>query len=391
MVERSYTDLEWLRAETELRLEVEAGFAVREIVPAATTLYDCQLCWVDEDGSVVVTDIGGQPEPGWDPDRGHGSIWRLHRDDTIEMIVPPGNTGRAMIMSSMKSPPWFGEYANAVFPLGQLRPGRNGAHNTHAVYWVPPGADHVEHYAVVPDAGSINGGKSGALVSPGFGAEGTREQGLLFVVSMFNCTMYKVNDRREIWPWIIGDTEHSGIHFMPRTVFRAPEQWGDLAGELIVSGVANHSFSTPAPQPGEPPLEEAIVHFRVHETSERGLPELTRVEAPPSENSQDPFPLARVAPEGFGPYGGHTFVVDQGTVNLMQTTMMPDGALPYDAAIHRIAPDGTTHPFATNLQGGFPLIMFQGDRMLVSRIGKSYSTGDFHYPDGALYEIVYTG
>ncbi len=80
-----------------------------------------------------------------------------------------------------------------------------------------------------------------------------------------------------------------------------------------------------------------------------------------------------------------------GTVNLMQTTMMPDGALPYDASVYRIDKDGKRHTFIRNLQGGHPQVKFQGDRMLIGAIGKSYSTGDFHYPDGYLLEVVYTG
>jgi hypothetical protein len=75
----------------------------------------------------------------------------------------------------------------------------------------------------------------------------------------------------------------------------------------------------------------------------------------------------------------------------MQTTTMPDGALPYDAEIIRIDETGKQHVFARKLQAGYPGLLFQGNRMLVSRIGKSYSTGDFHYPDGSIYEIVYTG
>lgn len=34
---------------------------------------------------------------------------------------------------------------------------------------------------------------------------------------------------------------------------------------------------------------------------------------------------------------------------------------------------------------------FAGARLLVARIGKSHSTGDFHETDGAIYAITYTG
>ncbi|MBV9526748.1 hypothetical protein, partial [Sphingomonas sp.] len=65
--------------------------------------------------------------------------------------------------------------------------------------------------------------------------------------------------------------------------------------------------------------------------------------------------------------------------------------LPYDAAIYRTDEKGERHLFARYLQGGHPQVKFQGNRLLIGTIGKSYSTGDFHYPDGSLLEIAYKG
>jgi hypothetical protein len=392
MSERSFTDLSWLEEETELRIELEdSSFAIRPIVPFANWLYDCQLGWVEEDGSVLFHDIGGQGKPGWDPEKGHGGTWYLHPDDHIETIVAPGSSGRAMLMSPMKSPPSFGEYASAVFELGQLRPGRNGAHNTHGVFWVPPGARHIEIFVVCPDSGSLNHGKSGALVSPGWGSAGTSEEGVLFVTSMLNCTMYRVTKHRDISPWIIGDGEHGTPQFMPREVFRAPDSWGRWADQLVVAGIADHHFLKPAPQPGERPLEERIVRFRIDDPTEQGLARLEMIDEDLPLPPNPRYRGAHVAPEGFGPFGGHAFTVAPGSVNLMQTTVMLEGALPYDAAIIRTDPQGGEHTFASNVQGGYPHIIFQGERMLLAHVGKSYSTGDFHYPDGALFEIKYVG
>jgi len=392
MADRSFTDLAWLEAETELQIELrEPGFVVRPIVAPATWLYDCQLGWVEDDGSVIFHDIGGQGEPGWDPNKGHGSTWRLHPDDRLEAIVRPGTSGRAMLMSPMKSPPTFGEYSDAIFELGQLRPGRAGAHNTHGVFWVPPGEQHIEVFAVCADAGSLNGGKSGALVSPGWGAPGTPEERTLFVVSMYNCTLYKLTERRDIWPWVIGDGDHGVRQFMPREVFRAPSSWGRYEGELIVSGVADHHFAIRAPLPGQPPKVEQHVRFVVEERGERELAVLHEVDEELPIPHRSRYDVPHIAPEGFGPFGGHAFTATLGSVNLMQTTMMPEGALPYDAQIIRTDPDGQQHVFADCVQAGYPQILFQGDRMLLGRIGKSYSTGDFHYPDGSLHEIRYVG
>jgi hypothetical protein len=392
-VEHSYTDLGWLKDENQLLLEIlEEGFEVRPIVEPGTWLYDAQAGWVEDDGSVVFHDIGGQGEPGWDPEKGHGSTWRLYPDNRLEPIVEPGNSGRAMVMSAMKSPSNFGEYSDRVFVLGQLRPGRKGAHNTHGVFWVPPGATSYEIFAVCPDAGSLNGGKSGALVAPnGWGPPGTPEDGVLFVTAMFNCVLYKATRERRIWPWVIGDGEHGTPQFMPREVFRAPESWGALEGELIVSGVANHHFASQAPLPGEKPLVERTIRFRV--TGGTGDGELARLVEVDEDLPIPPDVRARgvQAGPGFGKFGGQTFRATLGTVNLMQTTMMPEGPLPYDAEIIRVDEDGKEHVFARNLQSGFPALLAQGDRLLLFRIGKSYSTGDYHYPDGSLHEIVYTG
>jgi hypothetical protein len=392
MTERSYTDLEWLKAETEVRAECrEPGFKISPIIDHGTWLYDCQLAWLEDDGTVVFHDIGGQGEPGWDPEKGHGSTWRLHRDNKLECIVEPGSSGRAMLMSPMKSPGTFGAYSNAVFLLGQLRPGRKGAHNTHAVFWVPPETGRVEHFAVCSDSGSLNDGKSGALVSPGWGADGSPEEGILFVTSMYNCTMYKVDSARRIWPWVVGDGEHGVPQFMPREVFRAPAAWEEYAGELVVCGVADHHFGSRAPMPGQAAKEETIVRYLVQETGPYEQPKLTPIEGGYPIPSSTRYGGIQVAPEGFGPFGGQGFKVTLGSVNLMQTTMMPEGTLPYDSQIIRIDENGQEHVFVDKVQSGYPGLLFQGDRLLLSRIGKSYSTGDFHYPDGSLYEITYTG
>ncbi|MET0984507.1 MAG: hypothetical protein ABW034_03775 [Steroidobacteraceae bacterium] len=60
-------------------------------------------------------------------------------------------------------------------------------------------------------------------MGPGFGEPGTPEDGYLFVTSMYNCTLYKVDSKRFIWPYVIGDQAHAGVQFMPRWLYRAPK------------------------------------------------------------------------------------------------------------------------------------------------------------------------
>jgi hypothetical protein len=381
--------LEKLARDCALRLRFAVpDFAVREVIRPATTLFDPMLGWVDDDESLVFCDIGGQSEPGWDPTAGHGSIWRLSRDDRLEAIVPPGAIGKGMIMFPMKSPPSFGPYHDQVFFLGQLKPGRAGAHNTHAVYWVPPGWDTPEVFCVVPHAGSISGGISGALCPAGWGSPDTPEDGSLFVVSLMNCTVYRVTPDRRIEVWLICDVAHAGRQFMPSRVFRASEAWGELAGELILSGRPETSFEKPA----EHAERLTLVYFQVDETG--GAPVLTEV-SPPPEDTEGAVAAGqashRVAPSTFGPYAGQRFMCRPGSTNLAHTTTLGDGPLPYDADIVRIDEKGDLIVFAEQLQSGFPDLMFQGDRMIVSTVRKSYSTGEFHEPDGSIYEIRFTG
>ena len=53
--------------------------------------------------------------------------------------------------------------------------------------------------------------------------------------------------------------------------------------------------------------------------------------------------------------------------------------------------DGKPHVFADNFQGSSTLLVFDRTRLLMSFVGKSYSTGEYHHPDGSIYEIRYTG
>ncbi|HEB91339.1 MAG TPA: hypothetical protein ENI85_17315 [Deltaproteobacteria bacterium] len=381
-------DLSRLAEECALRLEFhEPGFSVREIIPPATMLYDPMLGWVEDDESLVFCDIGGQREPGWNPREGHGSIWRLHRDDRLESIVPAGAIGTGMIMFPMKAPASFGCHGGETFFLGQLKPGREGAHGTHAVYWLPPGWEIPEVFCVVPHAGSISGGISGALCPAGWGEEGTDMEGVLFVVSLMNCTIYMVTPDRRIRPWLICDRENVGVQFMPRKVFQARDSWGDLAGELVVSGHPETSFETPASAGKKVSLE----YWRVDDP--KGSPRLTRIDRLDADRSaliSETGLNASIAPDGFGPFSGQLFACRPGSANLASASRI-EGALPYDADIVRFDSSGRIHLFASRLQSGAPDLAFQGNRMVISTVRKSYSTGEYHLPDGSLYEIVYTG
>jgi len=96
-----------------------------------------------------------------------------------------------------------------------------------------------------------------------------------------------------------------------------------------------------------------------------------------------------VAPEGFGEFAGHMFTVDEGSTNLLHASIDELNAkpLPYDGRIIRIDPDGGEHVFCDTIQGGSTTLAFSGERLVIASARKSYSTGEYHEPDGSIYEV----
>jgi hypothetical protein len=372
-------DVDWLRAECEQRIEfTNPGFEVREIIPPATMLYDYMNGYIDEDGWLVFCDIGGQAKPGWDPEAGHGAIYRLSPHDELETIVPWG--AAPMIMFPTRAPASYGSHGGELFFLGQTVPGRTGALLQHAVYRVPPGSHSPEVFALIPDSGTIGGGIAGALCLAGWGTDGSPEAGKMFVCSLMNCSIYEVTPEGLATVWAVCDEATAGTQFMPMFdgLFRAGGEWGDLEGELIVLGRARTSFEQTARSNFEP----ENVFFRVVGDG----PERSLVQVPGRDIS---VLTACIAPEGFGPFGGQKFYNRPGSTNLLHVTKPPAGPLPYDACIMRVDADGEHHVFASRLHT--TALIFQGDRMLIGSSRKSYSTGEFHYPDASLDEIRYAG
>jgi hypothetical protein len=371
-----FADYQWLRDQCEFRLTVPQGFSQREIIPTGDVLYDPQLCWFEEDGSAIVSDIGGQRERGWDPEAGHGALYRLRPDDTLETIIAPGEGGAGSFIRPKLAPDWFGKWGGHIFIAGQSKPGRLGAHSQHYLYRVAPGSNQVEVFARLPHSGSIGGGIPGAMMPGTFGAKGTEHEGYFFAQSMMNCTVYRISADGEVEPFIVFDESASPKTIMPLLIFYAPPHWGELEGELIVGGPWGTSFTEKADR------RLSMRYFKLDRPGKF-----------------DPAPLdgvvygtnTGIAPEEFGKFGGDLFFADEGTANMMHETRAGDGALAYDAKIMRADLDGNTATFAEGLQGGSTSFLFNGRRMLIASVRKSYATGEYHEPDGSVYEVVYDG
>ena len=77
---------------------------------------------------------------------------------------------------------------------------------------------------------------------------------------------------------------------------------------------------------------------------------------------------------------------DHGTINQSQSIFDFD-ALPHDGRLLYLGDDGEIHELVTGLRAGRNDILFAEDRLVISHWGKSYSTGEFHHPDGAIWEL----
>lgn len=368
------TDHEWLRRDCEFRIRVvEPGYGAREVIRAGGGLYDPQVRWAEGDGSVVVSDIGGQAEPGWNPNAGHGAIFRLRPDDRLEAIVPPGMKGAAAPLRPLLAPATFTPWGGHIFFVAQARAGRAGAHVNHVIYRVAPGSDTPEVFTRLPDSGTIGGGIPGAGMPGTFGRAGSGEERIFYCQSLMNCTVYRMDADGGIAPYLVLAPPLIQRRSMPLFVEYAPDygpfsQW---AGELVISARGTSYLDR----------AESDTRLRLYRIVRRG----PRLEALPAGLPR----IGVIAPPGFGRFGGEMFSVDEGSTNLLHADIDKVNSQPlaYDARILRVAPDGSVHTFAEGLQGGSTTIAFSGDRMIVGSARKSYSTGEYHEPDGSIAEI----
>ena len=242
-------DYGWLKEERAFKMDVkEAGYSAREIVPVGEQTYDPQLIfcpnqdWLEPDGSIIYGDIGGQQTYGWDETKGHGSIMKLHADNSVEYLVRPENMGTYMPLCPIRIPPEFGAYKDQVMLVGQAGPGRVGARNQHYVFKYAQGDSKMEVFAEIPHAGTLNDGIPGAGLTGGFGPYGSPQEGKFFCMSMMNCTIYTVDNKGHIEPWVTLTPPVTPAPMMPLDIQVAPAWWGEYAGEYIVLGKMGASY-----------------------------------------------------------------------------------------------------------------------------------------------------
>jgi hypothetical protein len=372
-----------LKAMTEMRVQVhDPRYETVEIVGGGEYLYDPQVfwdwdptcAWAQPEGSILISDIGGQQQPGWDPSMGHGAIYRLHPDNRMETIMAPGVGRQAGVFRPIIAPAGWGDWGGHIFFCSQVVPGRRGAVMDHMIYRLAPGENRPHGFAIAPRSGALAGGISGALMPGVFGRPGTPEEGLLLIISMHNCTIYAVKPDGSVMPWVVMDGVNGPGPLMPYRLFYAPESVVGERNMLLVEGPWGTHF-------GEQNHRYAPAHYRVVGQTIDPTP----VEA--MAGGPGPF-----APAAFGPHAGQMFRTEHGGfISSVHWTKGSRQALPYTDTIVRRDENGKEHLFASNLQAGQNLIGFAGDRLIITNLRHSYSSGDFHEPDGSVYAIRFKG
>lgn len=244
-----------LREMTKLKAVVhDPAYEIVPIVSGGDFLFDPQVFWNwsndgsktgwgGEEGSILISDIGGQKGPGVDWTMGHGAILRLKADNSWEVIMDYADGRQAGVFRPVIAPQGWGEWGGHIFFGSQTIPHRRGAVVEHMVYRLGPGEKRPTGFCVAPKSGSIGGGASGALVTGVFGRPGTREEGLFLIFSMHNCTIYAVRPDGSIEPWLVMDGKSAPGPVMPYRLFYADPE---LVGEdnvLVVEGKWGSSFN----------------------------------------------------------------------------------------------------------------------------------------------------
>ena len=381
---RSYTSGQ-LAARTEFKVQLhDDRYEFEPIVPGGQFLYDPQVFWnwaedgakspwSGPEGSILISDIGGQRKPGVDWNLGHGGIFRLHANNTWETIVPPGQGQQAGVFRPIIAPQDWGDYGGHIFFGSQIVPHRRGALFDHMLYRLGPGDDTPSAFAIPPRAGSAGGGISGALLPGVFGRKGTPEDGLFLFFSMHNTTIYAARPDGSVEPYIVMDGEggNSGP-VMPYRLFYADPLIVEEENVLVIEGKWNSNFGGESSHSFEPR------HYRV---------EGREVDPQVIESLAGGAGLR--APAAFGACGGEIFRPENnGFISSVHwTEAEARQPLPYTTELIRRDAEGNEHVFASNIQAGPNLIGFAGDRMIVTNLMDSYSSGNCKEPDGTVFAI----
>jgi hypothetical protein len=375
-----WSDSEQLEMSVEVHLP---GYEFRTIIPTNDVLFDPHVVdWVEPDGRVAICDVGGQGRPtDFDPELGHGAIWWLTPDDRLEPAVPWGHTHLGMPMFPRLAPKSFGRWAGHALILCQLHPGRRGAHWDHVVHMWDRRSDQLTLFAILPRNNSASGnGMPCALIPGGYGPEGSEYEGAYYFTALRNNSIYRVLGNGQAETVAIMDGIH-GPKLLPRVMcFGSDDAFPEHKGKLIVGGVPEAVFDIGDSNEGRFIGQESA--FYVVENG--------KLADKPFATGNRMLAMPQRMGANFGPLSRRLVYSDHGSINQSQS-IYDNPPLPHDGRLLWRDDSGELRELVTGLRGGRNELLFAGDRLIISHWGKSYSTGEFHHPDGAIWELRWTG
>jgi hypothetical protein len=379
-VDTNWTDGEELEFQPVVHVP---GYRFRTLIPIDDVLYDPHVVdWIEPDGRTAICDVGGQGRhTEFDPELGHGAIWWLTRDNRLEPAVPWGHTHLGMPMFPRLAPPSFGRWAGHALMLCQVHPGRRGAHWDHVVHIWDRRSDQLTLFAIPPRNDSASGdGMACALIPGGFGPEGTEHEGAYYFAALGNNSIYRILGNGQAETVAIMDGV-KGPKLLPRVMcFGSDNAFPEQKGKLIVGGVPEAVFDIGDDNKGRFVGQESAFYIvDGGKLQDRPFATGNRMLAMPQRFGSD-----------FGPLSGRLVYSDHGSINQSQS-IYDHSPLPHDARLQFRGEDGELHDLVTGLRSGRNDILFAGDRLIISHWGKSYSTGEFHHPDGAIWELRWEG
>ncbi|MGD9763476.1 MAG: hypothetical protein AB7V27_07175 [Candidatus Binatia bacterium] len=330
-------------------LDPQPGFSASLLVPPGE-LYD-PLFMAHHGHGALVPDAGG--ERG---DRG-GRLLSVSARGEVAVIVDADKL--LPIFAVDVAPPGFGTFAGQIFGLAQVRAGVGGAVENHQIVRLDPAADYaMKSVCTLPTAGGVNQGISGWGADAQFGPPGSPFAERFFAITALNGVIHQMTADGRCTPFATIPPPYGqplGFAFT-------------LEGKSMLVTASGGIAGTPHAPGGGAVLRVSPIGIVDTDPVVSGLT----------------FPSGiRVAPLGFGTFGGELFVADLGRV---QSQVRLTEAEPDDGAIYRAGADGKLRLVAKGLRNPMGL-RFIGGRLWISDIAGDFLGARRELPDGYIAQI----
>jgi hypothetical protein len=340
-------------------IETAKGFRARVLVPPGE-LYDPLFMLPQDDGSVWLTDDGGEEEGREGRETTGSRIVAVDESGRVRVIV--GTEKTSPMIAPGIAPASFGARAGQLIAFSQARAGWDGAFQPHTIQALDPKRGFApETICTLPNAGRIGGGVAGVGADARFGPPGSPFADRFFAATVLNYFVYQLDARGRCTPFAdfsdYGAPAGIGFSADGRSMFVAvsvPNQLGvPTSGNKAKGGVILRVSSVGAIDP-----------------------------KPVARGFEAPVGMA-IAPPGFGAHGGELFVADAGAGEVPVPSTRPVAA---DGAIYRVTASGEVLLVASGMPSPTGLAFVRG-ALWVTDIAGDFIGGRRELPDGYIAVI----